>query len=383
MTIRPAHILEGAGVVIRTGDLIAVVASADHPLTDQLRAGLDGDPITQLSDVCNADAPDFAALIIGTGDARVFVRGGATVEVDDETYGHDDAFEFFDRRVLFGPDTQLVLRLANAGEPAPWSRLIDGTVPGAGAALATVTSAATASSVSSADAESSSPPEPPTPPHPVASLAAPPAPGRAEPSNPDRVVSFLAPSTDARVDPTPADVPADAQPEHGHDLVRDMVRGIRCQRDHLVHPDARICPLCGDNMQNRSIVVNADGQIGELGPRPPLGVLILPDGRSYQLNRTTVIGRKPDQDPAVQSGTADALAINEANISRVHARVVLDEWAVTFEDLDSANGCAVSAAGGAPIRVDANSPEPLHGATDLYLGSTRIVYQPTSAVPSP
>jgi len=216
------------------------------------------------------------------------------------------------------------------------------------------------------EAPSSEPPaEAPALPHvdraptvpPRADFAAmtPPVPGTAAPIAPDRVVSL--------------------EPE------QVLVRGLMCQRDHLVHPEARMCPLCGDNMQNRSIVVNSDGSVGDLGPRPPLGVVILPDGRSYQLERTTIVGRAPEVHPDVVAGTADAIRVDDHELSRAHLRFVLNDWQVMVEDLGSTNGSWLGT-GPSARQLQPESPLALRTGGDIYAGTSVLNYQPTSAAQS-
>lgn len=201
-----------------------------------------------------------------------------------------------------------------------------------------------------AEAPPASPaPQPPTPPPPP---TPPVPPGNDAPVPPDKVASLA------------------AEPM--------LVRGLMCQRDHLVHPDARMCPLCGDNMQNRSILVSADGSVGELGPRPPLGVVILPDGRSYQLERTTIIGRAPEMYPEVQAGTADAIRLEDSELSRAHVRFVLNDWDVAVEDLASTNGTWIGTGPGAR-QLQANRAVSLNSGVDIFAGTSVINYQPTSA----
>lgn len=199
---------------------------------------------------------------------------------------------------------------------------------------------------------------------------APPAPAAApQPPTPVTPPPPVPPGNDAPV-------PPDKVASLGAEPV--LVRGLMCQRDHLVHPDARMCPLCGDNMQNRSILVSADGSVGELGPRPPLGVVILPDGRSYQLERTTIIGRAPEMYPEVQAGTADAIRLDDSELSRAHVRFALSDWDVAVEDLASTNGTWIGTGPGAR-QLQANRAVPLTSGVDIFAGTSVINYQPTSA----
>ena len=328
------------------------------------------------------DIPAFAIARVLDEGVQLFVRGGAAVAVGGLTLRHDGSNPFVSQMVRVPDNGRIAVRLDDAGPPLAWTDLGEGVVLGGGAEM--VLAGAQSGSPGGTDPTAPMPAPSPAEVASAAAAVAPAPPGSDEPKAPAKVISFEADAASPAAAPPPATGPAPAADTHdaavGADAVQ--VRGLRCQRGHLVHPSARLCPLCGDNMQNNSVIVNADGSIGVLGPRPPLGVLILPDGRSFQLNRTTVIGRQPDLDDAVRNGQADALLFDEPTVSRAHARVVLDDWNVSLVDLGSANGTAVAASGNAPTRLAANQPVALQGGTYIYFGSIQIVFQPTSAAPT-
>jgi pSer/pThr/pTyr-binding forkhead associated (FHA) protein len=83
-------------------------------------------------------------------------------------------------------------------------------------------------------------------------------------------------------------------------------------------------------------------------PRPPLGVLLVDDGRGYLLDRDYVIGREPLLDGDVAAGRATPLPVIDAegSVSRLHLRVSLVGWRVEAHDLGSANGSVLHGAGG-------------------------------------
>jgi DNA-binding winged helix-turn-helix (wHTH) protein len=69
----------------------------------------------------------------------------------------------------------------------------------------------------------------------------------------------------------------------------------------------------------------------------PQMALLLPDGRRVALGTgITIVGRDPDAD----------VRINDASVSRRHARIVVDGDNVALEDLESKNGTRV---GGIPV----------------------------------
>ncbi len=369
----------GTGAVIRHEATIAVVAQPDHPLVAAASMGFATDPMTEIRAVVDrgGDVPAFAIARILDEGVQLFVRGGASVSVGGLTLRHDGSNPFVSQMVRVPDNGRVAVRLDDAGPPLAWTQLGDGIVVGGGAEMQITVSASggvdpTAPINAPVSADNIATPDVAAP----NISAAPSPPGGDEPKPPAQLISFEADQAAAPA----ADVHQAAPDPHAPDHAV-QVHGLRCQRGHLVHPSARLCPLCGDNMQNNSVIVNADGTIGVLGPRPPLGVLILPDGRSFQLNRTTVIGRQPDLDDAVRSGEADALLFDEPTVSRAHARIVLEDWNVSLVDLGSANGTAVAASGSAPVRLNPNQPTALQGGTYIYFGSIQIVFQPTSAAP--
>ena len=117
-------------------------------------------------------------------------------------------------------------------------------------------------------------------------------------------------------------------------LVR--VTGVYCKNGHFDDPSARYCAICGISMAQQTL-------LPRLGPRPPLGVLVLDDGSIFSLDTDYVIGRSPLREPDVAAGNARPLRIEDPNgvLSRAHARIRLDGWQVQVVDLGSANGTRV------------------------------------------
>ena len=131
-----------------------------------------------------------------------------------------------------------------------------------------------------------------------------------------------------------------------------VVDGAMCARLHFNAPDAMFCRECRISMQD--VTKNTRRQ-----PRPPLGVLLVDDGRGYLLDRDYVVGREPLLDDDVAAGRAAPLPItdSEASVSRLHLRVSLVGWRVEVRDLGSANGSVLYRVGG---------PRPL-GAVDVVV----------------
>ena len=141
-------------------------------------------------------------------------------------------------------------------------------------------------------------------------------------------------------DPTPATATPKAQPAPAQ-VGPVMVLGVACSQAHHNHPDAVYCSQCGTKMGVHHTVVLING------PRPPLGVLVVDDGTTYSLNEDLVIGREPTSHPDVIAGTASPMILTDdtLSLSRKHARIVLDDWLVGVQDLDSSNGTYLSRAG--------------------------------------
>jgi hypothetical protein len=132
-----------------------------------------------------------------------------------------------------------------------------------------------------------------------------------------------------------------------------LVDAALCARMHVNPPDAMFCREC------RVSLGEPARNIRRL-PRPPLGILLVDDGRGYLLDRDYVIGREPLLDGDVAAGRAAPLPVTDAegSVSRLHLRVSLVGWRVEVRDLGSANGSVLYRAGG---------PRPLAPADAMLL----------------
>jgi FHA domain len=118
-----------------------------------------------------------------------------------------------------------------------------------------------------------------------------------------------------------------------------VIEGVVCPCGHFNEPEASSCEACG-------AAVDDTGR-REARPRPPLGVLVTDEGSVYTVAGDYVIGREPQQAPAVRSGKALPLVMEdpEQSTSRVHAYLRLSGWKVLVSDGGSANGTFVSKGG--------------------------------------
>jgi hypothetical protein len=114
-----------------------------------------------------------------------------------------------------------------------------------------------------------------------------------------------------------------------------------------------LCVVCGTSMDQQTLVMRE-------APRPSLGTLQFDDGTSAELDLDLVVGREPQFDPDVVSGSARPVLLTDTEgvISRRHLRIVLSGWDVQVVDLGSANGTFVSLAG-QPERQQAIANQPV------------------------
>ena len=148
-----------------------------------------------------------------------------------------------------------------------------------------------------------------------------------------------------------------------------MVPGIYCDQRHFNDPRAAYCTTCGSPLsQNGADVVQ--------GPRPPLGVLVVDDGETFVVDGDFVIGRNPDNDESVQSGDARPLILSDPgrSISRVHARLEVDEWDVRIADCISANGTFVASEGSGWSRVLPGHATTIQPGTHVLLGQRVLLF---------
>jgi hypothetical protein len=154
-----------------------------------------------------------------------------------------------------------------------------------------------------------------------------------------------------------------------------LVDGAMCARMHFNAPDAMACRECGVSM--RDIPRDMRRQ-----PRPPLGVLLVDDGRGYTLDRDYVIGREPllDGDVAVGRATPLPLSDPESSVSRLHLRVSLVGWQVEVRDLGSSNGSVLYRAGG-PRKLAPVDAAVLDPGARVGVGRRTVQFLPYSASP--
>lgn len=149
----------------------------------------------------------------------------------------------------------------------------------------------------------------------------------------------------------------------------DLV-GQRSVAGHFNHPEADRCWVSGE-------VRGSAGPWVELSDaRPPLGVFMFDDGRSYVLRWDTVIGRQPDTERRVVDGSAAPLSLEgELTMSRAHLLIELRGWDVQVTDL-SANGTRLRRRGRGDVeRIARGEPVVLADGDEVMIARRTLTFR--------
>ena len=141
-----------------------------------------------------------------------------------------------------------------------------------------------------------------------------------------------------------------------------------CSNGHVNDPDAITCSICGAAL---GVETNAGS--------PPLGRLSAKDGRSVIVERSLLIGRKPEDAPEVASGelVPFAVPLSERGVSRVHAEIRVDRWNVLLVDRNSANGTFVKPPGVDEwIRLEPGHAVQIVHGTAVAVGPYELTFEP-------
>ncbi|MGX7674504.1 FHA domain-containing protein [Plantactinospora sp. DSM 117369] len=168
--------------------------------------------------------------------------------------------------------------------------------------------------------------------------------------------------------PGAADAPTEVAPRN--ELTRLLVEGVHCANGHFNDPAVPYCQMCGISMAQRT-------HITVLGPRPPLGVLLVDDGATFRLDADYVVGREPHRDSAVAHGARPLRIAGPASgVSRQHLRMALAGWTVRAVDLGSANGTVVEPPGDPhPRRLQPGVPAEIRPGTRVVFGTRWLRYE--------
>jgi FHA domain len=397
--------LAGQGLVARSGDLIVMtdgLAADPDPLLAVLAevaaAGGDGSALVRSAAraaLACEDQPSWAcAGVTRDGELAVLVHGAAAadIRVDDGSAviltGRSSLLPV--SQLLAGGTVIATITLSGPTDADPRLRLDSGIVRGGGA---TITVTAGTTSLPGAAAGPSAPPtataSPSGPTAATADLSPPPPattdmsgaltvvadPGRpptllADPSRPLTMLAdpstTLADSVTGAREPVPPGSGGDADVEGPAPV---LVEGVLCARQHFNDPNVRYCRQCG------LAIAQLAGNV-QLGPRPPLGVLLLDDGTGFALDADYVLGREPLLDEDVAAGRARPLRISDPDgtVSRLHLRVSLVGWQVEVSDLGSANGSVLQPVTGPEARLKPHDPVIIEPGSRVAVGRRSFQY---------
>lgn len=435
------QVTPGSGVVARSAAALLVVPAVEghHQavleqligLTRAAKPGAGRAVARKLAAIVASSEPDEVpdlALFAGLGGESVAVLVLGEAEVSASTADGEislsgrESLTWVDK-VLTAP-TRIVVGMPGAAAPvpSPLFDVVDGVVPGGGALLEPrgagghVPSAGPSAGGTSVampvgsgvdedgganppriDTGKSLPPAPPLPPPPPVSVApvpaaapaytgaptdAMPAP-QAGPDGPEgteqghavpppRHEDFQVESLgDAEPEPrAPLPVEPEATPEPSDAQHTDLVEGVYCKRGHFTDPDSQFCIVCGIGLY--------ETKIKRKGVRPELGFLVFDDGSVFHLDHDYVLGRQPEVDDEVKSGTVRGLRLEDSGgtVSRAHAIVRLQGWNVTIADRKSQNGTLVAAKGSEQfVPVSRDQPITLVPGSRIQLGQRTLVYE--------
>jgi hypothetical protein len=391
----------GAGVVDRHEDSLLVI-----PMIGQLQ----WPHVRQLLDICERrpdatgrgraraiaallteaepdEVPGFALMLGTDAEVTVLVQGDVDVTargIVEHSFTGAGSLTWVERRI--GGLLEYLQVVASGARPvavissAPF-HLVEGTVPGSGV---TVHRGRSDIRIELADDESvpvSSGPETAAARTP-ATVTSPPSAGPlttvqetvARPAYQFESVllSELSDQSPERRGPLPleeVDAP-DALPQQQESVL--LVEGVECSSGHFNDPAAEQCATCG-------VALQGPPQHKVTGPRPALGVLVTDDGSVFSVTGDYVIGRAPERDEAVLSGSAKAMVLRDVgkSVSRVHAHLTVSGWQVRVVDRGSSNGTFVSRSGqaGPWERLSEDAATPLAPGARLRIGGRQLLFE--------
>lgn len=101
--------------------------------------------------------------------------------------------------------------------------------------------------------------------------------------------------------------------------------------------------------------------------------LMLTDGRVFELNKTTLIGRRPKSQSSEEDVQLIELDDTDNKLSRTHARVTVAEGTVYIEDLGSTNGSLLVKADSTKVILANREPHDVQAGDIVDLGGGQII----------
>ncbi len=361
----------------------------------------------------SGDAPAFGIVAPMRDGVIMFLRGavwctitegGSTREISGE-----QALTWVD---LIVPGTFERLAIGgSSGRPVqadPLSDLWGGVVPGQGFVLSRVVGVPGAPGMSGAEPASAVGASEPTPtpmpaseamPVPVPESAVEPEPEVELAAEPERAVA-AEPAVEAEPEPEPAVAggesrgfawpPSEEAPGQAPDSPQEpwglraevpnhqptMV--VRSGEHDLASGRAEPDPA---SVVQPTTVAPAMQQSRTAAGQGPLGVLTSQDGPPIVLTGVLVLGREPSQDPAVESGEAAPVQLQDPDhvISRVHAYVSVENGIVLVRDADSMHGTYFSPPGGEQWTRIGTEPSPLPPGWSMQIGPQVFTFEPAES----
>lgn len=157
----------------------------------------------------------------------------------------------------------------------------------------------------------------------------------------------------------PVPVPASAQADVGGPGVLSRY----CAQGHPNAPHAVACRVCGGPI------------VGEprVGARPALGRVRLGSGDTVDLDRSVILGRRPQASRVSQGDIPRLVAVGGKEVSRSHLELRVEDWNVLAVELGSRNGTLLLRPGQPPVRLVENSPVPVRSGDRFDLGEGIVV----------